>query len=152
MQLSLSSVGYGCRKQDFPAAPNVQLCNEGMKTMAADLAKTILGLKPGTKKHKAAHMYLRTKGATNMEVVKALEGPHLNLLKEVEAKGHGVQRNKTRVDGKLVTNYRIVLKGNPGKGSAATRKAREVEALPKASKTAKKAPARKAPTGKASTA
>ena len=113
--------------------------------MATDLAKTVLGLKPGTKKHRAAHMYLRAKGATNMEVVKELEGPHLNLLREVEAKGHSVERNKTRVDGKLVTNYRIVLKGAPGKGSAASRKARN-GGSPKAG--SKKAPAKKDTTAK----
>lgn len=86
-------------------------------------ATTVLGFKAGTKKHKAACMYLRTQGATNQQVVAALGGPHLNLLTQVAAAGHTVSRNRIRVNGKLVTSYRITLKGAAGKGNKAQRKA-----------------------------
>ena len=86
-------------------------------------ATTVLGFKAGTKKHKAACMYLRPQGATNQQVIAALGGPHLNLLTQVAAQGHTVGRNKIRVNGKLVTAYRITLKGTAGQGNKAQRKA-----------------------------
>ena len=73
-------------------------------------AAMALGFRAGTKTHAAALLYLRPEGASMREIIAECGGPHRNLLKRVQEKGHTVHR--TTVDGgngKAVTSYRIEL-------------------------------------------
>lgn len=64
------------------------------------------GFKEGSLKSRAALMYASKNGATLQEVKKALGSVQLNLLKELEGKGHKVKREKEDGNGaRQVTRY-----------------------------------------------
>ena len=72
------------------------------------------GFRKGSIKSNAAAIYAKGKGATLAEVKEAVGSNQFNLLTEVEARGHTVQ--KTSVDGegnRKVTRYKITAKANP---------------------------------------
>jgi hypothetical protein len=69
------------------------------------------GFRKGSIKSNAAAIYAKGKGATLAEVKEAVGSNQFNLLTEVEARGHTVQ--KTSVDGegnRKVTRYKITAK------------------------------------------
>ena len=63
----------------------------------------------GTKKNRAAAMYLSGAGATTEEVVQEVGDPKLNLLREVEKMGYRVEKTKVKSQtGRTVTRYKIL--------------------------------------------
>ncbi len=77
----------------------------------SDVAAEVLGFRPGTKTHRAVSMYLRRQGATTPEISNVNGRPYLNCLKQVEAKGHRVEKKLVQsTDGKMITSYRIIPK------------------------------------------
>lgn len=90
-----------------------------MTTQYQKQATEALGLREGTKVHKAAALYLRKGGATTEEVMKETgTGPQLNILARVQAAGHNVTRKAPEGGGKTAYRIRLV----PGKGKAKTQK------------------------------
>lgn len=81
------------------------------------VAEEKLGFKKGTKTHKAVSMYLRKSGATTEQIREACGGAYLNVLKQVEANGHTVKRERQNVKGKNKTVYRITLVASPKRTS-----------------------------------
>lgn len=69
------------------------------------------GLRLGSMKSKAAKMYSTKKGATLAEVKEALESTQFNVLTEMEAKGHTVDRSQEDGEGnRKVTRYKLIAK------------------------------------------
>ena len=67
------------------------------------------GFRKKSLKSAAAAMYATKKGATLGEIKEKLNSAQLNLLKELEEKGHKITRTKEPGKGKKpVTRYRIV--------------------------------------------
>ena len=81
-------------------------------------AKEVLGLTEGSKVHQAASLYLRAAGATTADVMKATgSGPQLNILSKVQMQGHGVEKQKRKVDGQTVYRIKLATRGS-AKGKA----------------------------------
>lgn len=69
------------------------------------------GLRKGSLKSQAAAMYASKKGATLAEVHDKLDSPQFNVLTELEAKGHTLERSQVDVGGpRKVTRYRLIAK------------------------------------------
>jgi outer membrane biosynthesis protein TonB len=69
------------------------------------------GLRKGSSKSEAAAMYARKNGATLEEVKEQVGSIQLNVLKELEAEGHFVQREKVERKGQRpLTRYKLIAK------------------------------------------
>ena len=76
------------------------------KAEKAEVPRDAFGLKKGSLKSNAAAMYNRKNGATLVEVKDKLGSVQLNVLTELEAKGHTVEKVKEeRKEGRAVTRY-----------------------------------------------
>ena len=98
----------------------------GKPKKASTNPATLLGLRPGTAVHKAVTMYMRPQGATGVQIAAACNGPQLNVLTRLQAQGHSVTKASVAgPNGRKVTAYRLVLKGNAkvGKGAKAHKRA-----------------------------
>ena len=68
------------------------------------------GLRKGTDRSKAAAMYARKNGATLEEIKTTLGSIQLNVLSNLEAAGHKVERStEKRKDKRAVTRYRLIV-------------------------------------------
>lgn len=86
------------------ATPKPAKAKAKAKVEAAEKDKW--GFRDGSLKSKAAALYAAKKGATLEEVKEALGSVQLNLLKDLEAKGHKVKKVKEDGEGKRkVTRY-----------------------------------------------
>lgn len=82
------------KKTDKPAKTTVERDN--------------FGFRKGSKKSEAAKLYSSKKGATLAEVKEKTGSSQLNLLKELEEKGHKILKEKVKGTGKKqVTRYKI---------------------------------------------
>ena len=74
-------------------------------------AQELFGFALGTKKNRAAAMYLSPQGATTDEVIQEVGDLKLNLLPEVQKKGYTVsKKQKVRsASGRYVIKYRIIV-------------------------------------------
>lgn len=69
------------------------------------------GLRKGSSKSEAAAMYARKNGATLEEVKEKVGSIQLNVLKELEAEGHTVEREKVERKGQRpLTRYKLIAK------------------------------------------
>jgi hypothetical protein len=76
------------------------------KPRKAPAPKDDFGYREGSMKSQAAALYAHKKGATLEEVKEKLGSVQLNVLKELEGKGHTVKRVKEKGDGtRQVTRY-----------------------------------------------
>lgn len=94
-------------KAEKPAKAKAQAERKKRTVDPAKLDK--FGFRKGSIKSNAAAIYAKGKGATLAEVKEAVGSNQFNLLTEVEARGHTVQ--KTPVDGegnRKVTRYKII--------------------------------------------
>jgi hypothetical protein len=96
------------------AAPAKGKAVEPAKAPAKVVEKDPFGFKKGSLKSKAAEMYAAKGGATLFEVKSALNSSQLNVLMELEAKGHLVEKKKEAGKGKRpITRYFLKPKGAP---------------------------------------
>ena len=78
------------------------------KPASDGIPKDKFGFREGSLKSRAAAMYAVKKGATLEEVKEALGSVQLNLLKDLEGKGHTVKKTKEPGEGKRqVTRYHL---------------------------------------------
>jgi hypothetical protein len=78
------------------------------KAPAKKVELDAFGFRKGSKKSQAAKLYSTKKGATLAEVKEATGSSQLNLLKELEEKGHKVEKEKVAGTGKKqVTRYKV---------------------------------------------
>jgi len=85
---------------------------EPAKAKASSVEKDAYGFKKGSLKSRAAAMYAGAKGATLLEVKKALDSSQLNVLVELEQRGCSVRKKKEKGLGKReITRY--FLSGRP---------------------------------------
>ena len=76
------------------------------KPRKAPKPKDEFGYREGSMKSQAAALYAAKHGATLEEVKEKLGSIQLNVLKELESKGHTVKRTKEKGDGaRVVTRY-----------------------------------------------
>jgi hypothetical protein len=86
------------------------------KAPAKKVELDVFGFRKGSKKSQAAKLYSVKKGATLAEVKEATGSSQLNLLKELEEKGHTVEKEKVAGPGKKqVTRYKIVAQEKAAK-------------------------------------
>jgi hypothetical protein len=97
------------------------------------------GYRPGTKRFKAALMYLDGKGATQQQIAAKLGQPHLNMLRQLRAVHGKAVVQETKVEdkdtGREVIAYRIV----PSKLKASATRQPKQSGSKRTKKAAKKA-------------
>jgi hypothetical protein len=92
-------------------APKVKTKGKKAKVRNVDQSKLDrFGFRLGSKKSKAASMYAAKKGATLLEVKKALKSNQFNLLTELEEKGFEIKRIMTPgTNGRQITRFQIAI-------------------------------------------
>lgn len=99
------------KKATAAKAPDKAKAAKPKAEKKAKAEKDQWGLRKGSSKSEAAAMYARKNGATLDEVKDKIGSIQLNVLKELEAEGHKVEREKIERKGKRpLTRYRLIAK------------------------------------------
>lgn len=99
------------KKATAAKAPDKAKAAKPKAEKKAKAEKDQWGLRKGSSKSEAAAMYARKNGATLDEVKEKIGSIQLNVLKELEAEGHKVEREKIERKGKRpLTRYKLIAK------------------------------------------